>query len=280
VASPINPLHVVLERLGCSDPAIGAFFPWDEVRDWPPGALDGLVASGLLQPAQPMSVIECDGCEENCMMPVTVYPAQEGKPGKAFITCDKRDDIGRVQVDFRRMEQWQATGGRIAAALSGLLDISQPTIQAADGGQWRIGTLKGRKHNGQATLVVDGNSLTLALAGHTIPLVDVLAFEKSALTVDKAALIRMVDNPVSKGETETPEERKARLIARVNQEKAKRTKAFLKIVAEEEGFDVSRLKQIIYGYPKEKSSATPANPWAGLQVQKKRTSLKKPQTKY
>lgn len=94
----VNPLHVVLERLGCTDPAKGAFFPWDEVKDWPAGALDGLVANGLLKPSQPMTTVACDGCEENCIMPVTVYPAQDDKPGRAFIICDKRDDIGRINL--------------------------------------------------------------------------------------------------------------------------------------------------------------------------------------
>lgn len=275
----VNPLHVILERLGCADSANGAFFPWDEVKDWPSGALDVLMAGGLLQPAQPAAAIVCDGCEENCMMPVTVYPAQDDKPGRAFITCIERDDIGRVHVDFRRMEQWQTTGELIAAMLAKMLGFNQPSTQAADGGQWRIGTLKGRKHNSSVTLLA-GNSFTLALAGHTAPLVDVLTIEKNNLALDKAALIRLVDNPADIGETETPAARKARLTARVNDERAKGTKAFLQVVAKEEGFDVSRLKQIIYDYQKEKSAATPTNPWSDLQNKNKRTSSKKPQTKY
>ena len=213
-------------------------------------------------------------------MPVTVYPAQEGKPGKAFITCDKRDDIGRVQVDFQRMAQWQATDGMMAATIAKHLGASQPITPATEGRQWPIGTLKGKKHNGQVTLVANGNSLALALGGHTIPLVDVLSFEKNILALDKAALIRMVDNPVNKSETETPEARKERLIARVNQEKAKGTRAFLLVVAEEEGIHKSRLQQIIYGKQNSNSITAPANPWASLQVKKTRPSSKKPKTQY
>ena len=114
----INPLQVVLERLGCADPATGAFFFWDEVKNWPAGALDLLVTSGLLQQAQPMTTIECDGCEENCNMPVTIYTAQDDKPSRAFIDCIERADMGRVRVDFRRMEQWQGEGGKNAGAPS------------------------------------------------------------------------------------------------------------------------------------------------------------------
>lgn len=270
------PLQIVLDRLGCAAPAQGALFFWDEVKDWPSGALDMLVTGGLLQPAQPMVTIECNGCEENCTMPVVVYPAQEDKPGRAFIACDKRDDMGRVHVDFRRMEQWQVTGELIAATLARLLGLSQPDTQAADGGQWSIGTLKGRKHNSPVTLQA-GGSLTLALAGHIIPLVDVLTIEKNALTLEKAALIRLVDNPAGDSNAETPEARKARLIARVREEKAKKTKPFLQVVAKEEGISESRLKQIIYDTPKSETATSPANSWLDLQ---KQPSSKKPSTKH
>ncbi len=45
---------------------------------------------------------------------------------------------------------------------------------------------------------------------------------------------------------ETPSERRERLSARVKEEKRKGTKAFLQMIAEEEGVSISRIKQIIY----------------------------------
>lgn len=191
-----NPLQVVLDRLGCADPAIGAFFFWDEVKDWPAGALDVLVTSGLLQQAQPLATIVCDGCEENCNMPVTVYPAQEGKPGRAFIECIERDDIGRVRVDFRRMEQWQATGGLIAATLAKLLGLSQKNIKAVDGKQWDLGLFNGNTHKSMVTLLA-GDGLALSLAGHTVPLGGVLTIEENVLALAKDELIGLVDKPGS-----------------------------------------------------------------------------------
>ena len=275
----VNPLQVVLERAGYADPAKGAFFFWDEVKDWPAGALDILVTSGLLQPAQPMATVDCDGCEDNCTMPVTVYPAQEDKPGRAFITCVERDDIGRVHVDFRRMVQWQATGELIAAVLARLLGLPRTATQAADGKQWNIGTLKGMKHNSPVTLLA-GDSLTLALAGHAVPLVEVLTIEKNTLALDKAALIRSVDNPAGDAEAETPEARRERIRARVREEKAKGTKAFLRVVADEEGISSSRLKQLIKDDAPVEESELKNSPWAGLAINTKQTSSKKPSTKY
>lgn len=276
----INPLQIVLDRLGCADPAIGAFFFWGEVKDWPAGALDVLVTNGLLQQAQPMATIECDGCEENCTnKPVVVYPAQEDKPGRAFIECDEHDDMGRVHVDFRRMEQWQATGGLIAAALAKLLGISHLSNQAADGKQWHIGTLKGMKQNSPVKLLA-GDGLTLMLAGHTVPLVDVLTIEEKALSLDKAALIRLVNNPAGDAETETPEARRTRLKARVGEIKAKGTKAFLKVVAAEEGISPSRLKQLLKDEPPLVNDDLSNLSWSGLLTTTKQTSSKKPSTKY
>lgn len=240
----------MLDRLGCADPAKGTFFFWDEVKYWPAGVLDLLVTSGLLQQAQPRDTIECDGCEENCInMRVEVYPAQEDKPGRAFITCDKRDDMGRVRVDFRRMEQWH------------------------------IGTLKGKKLRSLVTLLA-GDSLTLALAGHTVPLADVLTIENNNLALDKTTLIRMVDKPAGDAEAETPEARRERLRARVREEKAKGTKAFLQVVAAEEGISQSRLKQLVNDDAPSKNDGLKNSPWAGLATKTKQTSSKKPSTKY
>ena len=48
---------------------------------------------------------------------------------------------------------------------------------------------------------------------------------------------------------ESPVQRRERLKTRVNQEKAKGTRAFLKVVAQEEGISVTRLKQLLQDKP-------------------------------
>lgn len=59
-------------------------------------------------------------------------------------------------------------------------------------------------------------------------------------------------------EQELPEKRRERLKVRVNQERAKGTKAFLKVVAAEEGISIPRLKQLVYEKPE------PANKWTAI----------------
>lgn len=263
-------LEYIFDRLGRAD-AAEEIFGADEAADWPAGALDTLTKAGLLRRAQPTQVIECTGCEENCIMPVHVFPAEDNRPARAFISCDKRDDVGRVPVDMRRLEQWQTTGGLIADALAQLLGFSQTVHKAVDGKQWNIGVLKGTTHKSLVTLLAKDN-LNLSLAGHTIPLIEVLTIKENVLTLDKGELIRLVNKPA--GNNETPEERRKRLKARVHEEKAKGTKAFLQLVADEEGISVSRLKQLT------SDKHAPADTWSNLIGPTKRPSSKKNESKY
>lgn len=71
----------------------------------------------------------------------------------------------------------------------------------------------------------------------------------------------------------SPEKRRERLKARVEQERGKGTKAFLQVVAAEEGISVARLKQLTYEKP------GPANKWTALLGTPDRPSSKKPRTK-
>lgn len=81
----------------------------DEVAEWPDGLFDQLLADKLLTPDEPAHVLECRGCEQACFMPVEVMAAEGKRPARAFIACDKREDVGRVKVDFARMRQWCMT---------------------------------------------------------------------------------------------------------------------------------------------------------------------------
>jgi len=212
----------------------------DELSLWPGAAVAAMKAQKLLAKARPAASAICPGCERDCVMPVHTPPAT-GAPA-SFIVCDKRGDVNRVPVPIGKLEQWQITGGLIADALARLLGLTRTATQAMDGGQWHIGVLKGKKRNSPVALLA-GDNLTLSLAGHAVPLVDVLGIEKNTLALDKAALIRLVDNPEGNGED--PEARRERIKARVGEEKAKGTKPFLQVVAEEEGLSVSRLKQLV-----------------------------------
>ena len=68
--------------------------------------------------------------------------------------------------------------------------------------------------------------------------------------MDRRALTRLVDQPIAGGgDQESAAQRRERLQKRVDAERAKGNRAFNKTVAEEEGINVSRLKQILAGKP-------------------------------
>jgi hypothetical protein len=125
-----------------------------------------------------------------------------------------------------------------------LLGLRRPGSGDTSAGRWEIGMFKGRKRSSHIVLLADGR-LTLNLAGHSIALADVLTLESNSFKLDKQTLIHLVDKPVAgAGDVESAEQRRARLKKRVQAEKNKGNKTFLKTVAEDEGISVSRLKQL------------------------------------
>ncbi len=117
---------------------------------------------------------------------------------------------------------------------------------------------RGTRHAAHLVLLVDG-TLKLSLAGHAIAVADALGWKGNRIVIDRRMLARCVDAPAaSAGDAESAAQRRARLRSRVREVKAKGTKAFLKVVAGEEGISESRLKQLV------RETATAAESWSGL----------------
>ncbi len=215
-----------------------------ELSTWPGAAVAAMKSQGLLTKARPATSTVCPECERECVMPVHVLPDKAREPA-AFIVCDKRSDINRVSLPVSCLEQWQASGNSIAALLAVLLGLHRPGASGTDAARWEVGMLKGTKHSSHLVLVTDGK-LTLSLAGHSVPLADVLALEGDAFRVDRRALSRLVDQPVAgAGDVESAAQRRDRIKKRVAGLKAKGVRAFLKTVAGEEHITVSRVKQLL-----------------------------------
>lgn len=241
--TPEAALIELLERVGAVHGAVAVVSEY-ELSAWPSAAVAAMKSQGLLTKARPATSAVCPGCERECVMPVHVLTDKARAP-EAFIVCDKRSDINRVAVPVSSLEQWQASGASVADLLAGLLGLHRSGANGGDTTRWEVGMLKGAKHSSHLVLVADG-VLTLSLAGHSIPLADVLALEGNTFKVDGRTLNRLVDQPVAgAGDVESAANRRARLKKRVQAVKAKGIKAFLKTVAEEEGITVSRLKQLL-----------------------------------
>jgi hypothetical protein len=184
-------LEHIFERL-CRADSREEVFGAAEAAQWPESALEGLIKSGLLGSTEPAQVIDCDGCERNCFMPVYVRPAEGNRPARAFISCDKPEDVGRVPVELGRLAQWRITGGMLAGTMARLLGFTHPPHEDSVGKRWTLGRLKGKEYKGEVTLAVDG-CVMLTIADQSIPLVHVLTLNRRGLKADKDVLLRLAE---------------------------------------------------------------------------------------
>jgi hypothetical protein len=130
-------LATLSARLGCAS-GTAVYVDADECEGI--GELaDALVDAGLLLPAEPASALICDGCERNCVMRVNVAPAIAAQPGRAFIVCDKRNDIGRVPINSARLRRWLFSLPVLADALARVLKTDREAVEVDNGESWLIG---------------------------------------------------------------------------------------------------------------------------------------------
>lgn len=212
-----------------------------ELESWPAALANALRSQGALERMAAATAVECPGCEEACVMPVQVRQADGCEP-VAFVACDKRADMGRVALSLERLNRWQMAPRTLAHALAvGLGDAPAPEI--AQG--WRVGWVEGAK--GRCVVLLDGPpaALHISIAGHTLPLADVLTWDGERLGLDTNVLKRHARAPAAGASRESPTARADRLRRRKAELKRKGVRGFLKQIAIDEGISVSRVKEII-----------------------------------
>jgi len=107
----------------------------DEVAEWPVGALDALLADGVLREIQPAKTVVCDQCFDGHVEVVDFVEEPPGSMARAYIACA---EAGRVAVDTKRMRRW-----RIAAVASTDGSAAEPSaltnVFVREGEFWTIG---------------------------------------------------------------------------------------------------------------------------------------------
>jgi hypothetical protein len=131
-------LATLSARLGCSSET--AVYVGADGCEGIGELADSLVNAGLLLRAEPASALICDGCERNCVMSVNVAPTTAAQLRRAFIVCDKRDDIGRVPVAPVRLRRWMFSLPVLAGALARALKTDREAVEADNGDTWLLGT--------------------------------------------------------------------------------------------------------------------------------------------
>lgn len=257
-------LTEVLARLGATRGQV-VVFSADELQRWPADALAAFKALGLLRPGSPAETAVCPGCEQACVTPVH----QRHRPGVSaaawtpFVVCDRREDIGRVPLAPAHLERWRTDAQTLGDALAGLLGAGACHPVPGPTGAYRLGVVAGAIDKAPVLLRFDEQGgMCLEVAGHAVAVASMLAVRAGKLVLDIRHLARCADGPAAGAalSAETPAQRTARLQARKAVLEKRGVKAFLQVLADEEGVSVSMIKRILGRKPEPAAQALPA--WA------------------
>ncbi len=184
-------LRELIEQLGAGGDTTVA---WEQVRHWPGGAIGVFQKAGWIKPTVAASTVECPVCEESCFMPVHVLPARNGRASRAYVACDRHDNVGRVKIAMSRLRQWQVTEAQIARWVSGTIGLKGNPKKDKATGVFTLGTLQGKKR--LACLEFNtADSVCLKASGHSLPLRQIVNFEGDQPSIDRGAIVDLVDLP-------------------------------------------------------------------------------------
>jgi hypothetical protein len=184
-------LQDLILRLGEGD---GGILAWEQVREWPGGAVEIFELAGWIKLKDPARAVVCPGCEENCFMPVHVRSETEGKSLWAYVACDKRDDMGRVPLSTEHLKQWQISEGQVAKWICHALGLKGRPKRTNSNQAIQLGHFQGKKRTGILELDCT-RSPVLKSSGGSIPLEEIVVFNGKQLNIDREAVLEVVDRP-------------------------------------------------------------------------------------
>lgn len=187
---------VLLELIQHLDSHSEGSFTWEQVREWPEGAVELFQGAGWIKPKASAKSVVCPGCEENCFMPVHVSPAVRGQPVRAFVACIIRDDMGRIPIPLNYLQQWQVTENQVTRWIADSLGLKGKPKKDKKSGTIHIGNVQGKKKMGLLEWVGQA-PVSLKVSGGLLPLIEVVHLESDKLQIDQAAIINMVNRPPS-----------------------------------------------------------------------------------
>jgi len=87
----------------------------DEVRNWPDGKLEELLAAGILQETESGTTVICDQCDERCdIEPQRRTDSQTGRIIGVHI-CMREGTGGRIEIDLNRLRRWKISDDKCKA---------------------------------------------------------------------------------------------------------------------------------------------------------------------
>ena len=131
--------------------APGSLFDHSEVSRWPKGALDDLLRSHLVRPAQMGLTARCPHCDDGHIETVTVVapPDDTDKP-RYFIWCPSSL---KVEVTEQMCRGWEVDLDGLASALATALGVAAPK-PLVPGRFWRLGRMPWRDSTREVAFAV------------------------------------------------------------------------------------------------------------------------------
>lgn len=200
--TPQDALIELLERVGAS-PVKAVFINEEELACWPDEAVVALKTQKLLVKAKPATSAICPGCERECVMPVHIIPAKEDLPTRAFISCDKRNDISRVPVHLAKMNQWQCTLDSVCQFIVTCLKLRHSNQQTDNSNFRNIGIAKGNMRSQMLCLQADG-VLFLVAGNSKLPPTELIEYHDGVYSLDNAMIWQLVDAAITADNRYTP----------------------------------------------------------------------------
>jgi len=167
---------------------------WEQVRQWPKNAIKKFQDAGWIKTKESAKYVTCPGCEENCYMPVHVYPPVQDRSAKAFVACDKFEYMGRITISPELCQQWQITENQVAQWIARELGLRGKPKRDKETKNFLIGDGQGKKKTGPLELSCT-EPASLESSGHTLSLVEVIYLKENQLQIDRAATFNLIDRP-------------------------------------------------------------------------------------
>lgn len=167
---------------------------WEQVRQWPEGAVEIFQNAEWIKPAAPAKSVVCPGCEENCFMPVHVSPAMQGLAVNAYVACDRRDDMGRIPIPPEMLQQWQITESQVAQWVARELGLRGKPKKDKTTQIIQVGDVQGKKKFGKLEMV-SMEPVSLRASGHLLSFKEVVFLDGNQLGIDNQAIMNVVDRP-------------------------------------------------------------------------------------
>jgi hypothetical protein len=162
-----------------------------ETAHWPPPFFNALLETALIRPAGSANIVVCPGCDHACAMNVNSDTHPQTGNSRAFIVCDRRDDMGFIGLDPCDLKQWLLSRRQLADFLVRNLSLT-PTGVSVDAPAISLGWTTSKHGRRHVCLQFQGTP-QLSIDNGTMPLDQLVFWNGAAIAVDHESFRLIAD---------------------------------------------------------------------------------------